>query len=177
MSDLVFIAKDEQDTARLGRALANVLPDGTVVALCGPLGAGKTRLVQAFAEARGVPRDLVTSPTFVLLQHYGSSDRPIHHFDVYRIADEDEFLQLGPEEYFESTGVTFVEWADRVASVLPEEHLVIRITIESPNSRRFEIHGIGPGMRETVQRLANELEVQDGNGGRDSSGNSVTWQV
>jgi tRNA threonylcarbamoyladenosine biosynthesis protein TsaE len=158
MTALTFMAMDERDTDRLGRALVNALPDGTVVALCGPLGAGKTRLVQAFAKARGVPRDQVTSPTFVLLQHYGG-ERPIHHFDVYRIADEDEFLQLGPEEYFESSGVTFVEWADRFPSLLPEEHVLIRIEIESESARRFEIHGVGAASDRTIRRLVQELDA------------------
>lgn len=157
MNTFVFTAGTEQDTARLGRALARLLPKGTVVALCGPLGAGKTRLVQAFSEARGVPSEAVTSPTFVLLQHYGSRERPIHHFDAYRIADEDEFLQLGPEEYFESSGVTFIEWADRVESLLPQEHLQIRIEIASACARRFVISAIGPRLNASMQKLAREL--------------------
>jgi tRNA threonylcarbamoyladenosine biosynthesis protein TsaE len=156
MSALTFTARDEHDTARLGRALAATLPEGTTVALSGPLGAGKTRLVQAFAEARGIPRELVTSPTFVLLQHYGK-DQPIHHFDLYRIADEDEFLQLGPEEYFESGGVTFIEWADRFPALLPEEYLLIRIMVESENERRFEIAAIGSSLHEPVGKLAGVL--------------------
>lgn len=140
----------------MGRALAECLPDGTVVALCGPLGAGKTRLVQAFAEARGVTREFVTSPTFVLLQHYGQ-ERPIHHFDVYRLADEDEFLQLGPDEYFESEGVTFIEWADRVASALPDERLEIRITIEPHDVRRFEITAVGTNSTELVDKIGSKV--------------------
>jgi tRNA threonylcarbamoyladenosine biosynthesis protein TsaE len=159
MNGFTFTAVNEQDTVRLGRALAEILPDGTVVALCGPLGSGKTRLVQAFAEARGVAREEVTSPTFVLLQHYGSRERPIHHFDVYRVADEDEFLQLGPEEYFESTGVTFIEWADRVASLLPSEHLKIDIAIQSPIARRFEVSFVGPGLAEALALLGKALQT------------------
>lgn len=151
-SNITFTAASESDTDRLGRALAACLPDGTVVALCGPLGAGKTRLVQAFAEARGVAREFVTSPTFVLLQHYGDQ-KPIHHFDVYRLADEDEFLQLGPEEYFESNGVTFIEWADRVEAALPAEYIRVRITIESEEKRRFEIAGVGARLSAVARQL------------------------
>jgi tRNA threonylcarbamoyladenosine biosynthesis protein TsaE len=88
------------------------------------------------------------------------SDKPVHHFDVYRVADEDDFLQLGPEEYFESTGVSFVEWADRVASLLPQEHLMIRITIASQFSRLFEIIPTGPTLIETIHRLANKLPAK-----------------
>jgi tRNA threonylcarbamoyladenosine biosynthesis protein TsaE len=157
MNSFTFTAANEQETDLFGRALAEVLPDGVVVALCGPLGAGKTRLVQAFAEARGVPREAVTSPTFVLLQHYSQDERLIHHFDAYRVTDEDEFLQLGPDEYFESSGVTFIEWADRVAPLLPSQCMQIDIAIESQNSRRFEVTAPGGALRETIQRLARTL--------------------
>ncbi len=98
---------------RLGAALAEVLPDGTTVALCGTLGAGKTRLVQAIAEAAGVDRRNVLSPTFVLIQEYHGR-RTVYHIDAYRLRDADEFLALGPEEYFEGDGLVLVEWADRV---------------------------------------------------------------
>ena len=67
-----------------------------------------------------MPREAATSPTFVLVNEYRGR-LPIYHFDAYRLRDEDEFIELGPEEYFESDGVTFVEWADRVADCLPAE--------------------------------------------------------
>ncbi|MEN6556898.1 MAG: tRNA (adenosine(37)-N6)-threonylcarbamoyltransferase complex ATPase subunit type 1 TsaE, partial [Thermoguttaceae bacterium] len=95
-----FDAVEESDTARLGAALAEVLPNGTTVALCGTLGAGKTRLVQALAEASGVERRQVLSPTFVLIQEYHGR-RSLYHIDAYRLRDADEFLALGPEEYFD----------------------------------------------------------------------------
>src|SRR5262244_3895305 len=119
---------DEHDTDRLGAALAAALPPGTLIALVGTLGAGKTRLVQAVAAALGVPRDAVTSPTFVLVNEYRQGRVPIFHFDTYRLKDDDEFLALGPEEYFDSAGITFVEWADRVAGLLPADR--VEITIE-----------------------------------------------
>jgi tRNA threonylcarbamoyladenosine biosynthesis protein TsaE len=156
ISSFIFTAANEQDTERLGRALADSLPEGTVVALCGPLGAGKTRLVQAFAEARGVAREFVTSPTFVLLQHYGQ-ERPIHHFDVYRLADEDEFLQLGADEYFESNGITFIEWADRVAAALPDERIEIHITIEPHDARRFKLTGVGAKLSAVTRQIERSL--------------------
>src|SRR5213078_3989368 len=73
------------DTDRLGSALADALPDGAVVALCGTLGAGKTRLVQALAAACGIDRSEVVSPTFVLC-HEHSGSRTLYHFDVYRLS-------------------------------------------------------------------------------------------
>ena len=113
MRDMVYSAQDMEGTDRLGAALARHLPPGSVVALVGTLGAGKTQLVRAVAAAVGVdPRDVV-SPTFVLVQDY-VADRSICHLDVYRIKDEEEFAQLGPEEFFQTDGLVFIEWADRV---------------------------------------------------------------
>ncbi len=101
MQAFTFTAANEDDTARLGAALAEVLPAGAVAALYGALGAGKTRLVQALAQALGIDRRQVTSPTFVLIQEYHGR-KILYHIDAYRIRDEDEFLALGPDEYFES---------------------------------------------------------------------------
>jgi tRNA threonylcarbamoyladenosine biosynthesis protein TsaE len=135
---IVFDANDLADTQWLGAALAESLPDGCVVALIGTLGAGKTRLVQAVAEASGVAPGEVVSPTFVLVQEYHGR-RPIYHFDAYRLQGDDEFLDLGPQEYFERPGLSFVEWADRVERCLPADRVEIRIEVTGESSRRFEI--------------------------------------
>lgn len=152
-----FTANNEDDTDRLGTALASVLPPGTVVALIGTLGAGKTRLVQAVAAAVGVPRADVTSPTFVLVNEYTGGRLPIYHFDTYRLKDDDEFLNLGPDEYFDSNGLTFVEWADRVAELLPTDRLEISITVTGETRREFRITATSPQLKSalaTVQSLA-----------------------
>ncbi len=130
------------ETDRFGRFLAERLPDGAVVALIGTLGAGKTRLVQAVAEASGVPKGVVSSPTFVLLHEY-DGDRPIYHFDAYRLASAEEFRRLGPDDYFEGTGLTFVEWADKFPDVLPAERLEIRITVQENDVRCCELTAFG----------------------------------
>ncbi len=152
MNRFTYEAADEAATAALGAALAEVLPDGTVVALCGTLGAGKTRLVQAIAEASGVDRRDVLSPSFVLIHEYHGR-RPIYHLDAYRIRDEEEFLQLGPEEYFEAGGLTLVEWADRVEACLPPERIEIHIGVTGTESRAFEVVGVGDRYREVIERL------------------------
>src|SRR5688500_2638347 len=103
MKRLTYLSNSEADTERLGKALASVLPDPAIVALNGTLGAGKTRLVQALAVALGVDRHECISPTFVLIHEYAGR-LPIYHFDAYRLRDEDEFLELGAEEYFERPG-------------------------------------------------------------------------
>jgi tRNA threonylcarbamoyladenosine biosynthesis protein TsaE len=148
-----FIANNEHETERLGAVLAVVLSPGTVIGLIGPMGAGKTRLVQAVATALGNPARSVTSPTFILVNEYTAGRMPVYHFDTYRLKDDDEFLNLGPDEYFDSTGVTFVEWADRVARLLPHERLEITIEVKSESRRRFSIRGTTPDMEELVSRI------------------------
>jgi tRNA threonylcarbamoyladenosine biosynthesis protein TsaE len=154
---LTVTLHNEQDTDRLGAALAEVLPPGTVVTLIGTLGAGKTRLVQAVAAALGVPRDRVTSPTFVLVNEYRQGRLPIFHFDTYRLKDDDEFLGLGPEEYFDSGGITFIEWADRVADLLPPERLEITLEVTSDASRKAEISAVGSKFDGAIEQLRDYL--------------------
>jgi tRNA threonylcarbamoyladenosine biosynthesis protein TsaE len=148
-----FISKNEHDTERLGAALASELPAGTVVGLIGPLGAGKTRLVQAVATALGVPPGSVTSPTFVLVNEYTGGRLPVYHFDTYRLKDDDDFLNLGPDEYFESDGITFVEWSDRVAALLPPDRLEITIDVTSDTDRRMTLAGTSPQSELIVARI------------------------
>lgn len=157
MHRLTYHAESLEATERLGQALAEWLPPGTTVALCGTLGAGKTRLVQAVAAALGVPRDEVVSPTFVLCHEYHGR-RDIYHFDAYRLKDEDEFLELGPEEYFDSPGISFVEWGDRVSRCLPPERIELSIVVTGAVSRTFEIVAIGPRYEALLDDLQARLK-------------------
>jgi tRNA threonylcarbamoyladenosine biosynthesis protein TsaE len=149
MQRYVFASHSETDTDRLGAALARILPGGSVIGLQGTLGAGKTRLVQAVAAAIGVPRQHVTSPTFVLCQEY-QGQRKLYHLDAYRIHDDDEFLELGVDEYFASDAIVFVEWSDRVQDCLPPSRLDIVISVLPDHVRSFEIRDL----REEPSELA-----------------------
>jgi len=148
-----FTANDENDTERLGAALADVLPAGTVVALAGTLGSGKTRLVEAVAVALGVPGNVVTSPTFVLVNEYRQGRLPVYHFDTYRLKDDDEFLDLGPDEYFDSDGISLIEWADRVAHLLPAERVEITLEVTGEHQRRVTIAGTSAETERFVRRI------------------------
>jgi len=156
MNELVFDAHDENATDRFGAALAAVLPRGTTVALCGTLGAGKTRLVQAIAAACGIPREQVVSPTFVLCQQYLGQPE-INHLDAYRVRDEDEFRALGVEELFTSDAITIIEWADRVVHTLPNEYVRIEIDVTGPTSRRITITPIGARYNHVISALESKL--------------------
>ncbi len=152
-SQLHLAADSEEDTCEFGRRLAQVLPPGAIVALVGDLGAGKTRLVQALATALDVPSGEVTSPTFTLVQEYAGRVS-LRHCDTYRLRHPDEFLDLGLDELFAPDGIALVEWADRVAHLLPRDVLTIRIEITSPDSRLFQVEASGTRSRATCRRLA-----------------------
>jgi tRNA threonylcarbamoyladenosine biosynthesis protein TsaE len=151
-NELNYDASDEQATTALGAALVDVLPNETTVALCGTLGAGKTRLVQAMAEAAGVDRRDVLSPTFVLIQEYHGR-RSIYHIDAYRLRNEAEFLAMGVEEYFDGGGLVLIEWADRVESCLPKERIEVHIAVLGPETRQFRVVGIGEKYLDAIQKL------------------------
>src|SRR6516225_10115652 len=128
---------DLNATQQLGRRLGERLFAGAVVALVGPLGAGKTHLARAVAEALGVPGRAVSSPTFVLVQEYPGR-LPIYHFDAYRLRGDAELFDLGAHEYMEGEGVCLIEWADRVAGCLPAAYLRLTLSVTGPTSRRVE---------------------------------------
>jgi tRNA threonylcarbamoyladenosine biosynthesis protein TsaE len=155
---LTMILNDERDTDRLGAALAEALPPRTVVGLNGTLGAGKTRLVQAVASAFGLPPQTVTSPTFVLVNEYKGGRMPIYHFDTYRLKDDDEFLNLGPDEYFDADGITFVEWANRVSELLPTERLEITIDVTGKMQRSVSIRGTSSRIEVVARRIAESMD-------------------
>lgn len=141
-------------TEAFGRRLGSLLFPGAVLALSGPLGAGKTHLVRAIAEGLAVEDPwLVSSPTYVLIQEYDAR-LPIYHFDAYRLPSESAFLDLGAAEYFQGQGVCLVEWADRVKGCLPAEHLWIELAVTGPETRRLPIVGYGPAYERLVELLS-----------------------
>jgi tRNA threonylcarbamoyladenosine biosynthesis protein TsaE len=118
-------ARSVQETAAIAVELLPLMLKSGVVSLEGPLGAGKTHFVKATALAMGITED-VTSPTFTLLQSYGSGENRLHHSDWYRLESEDEVLALGLEDYYHD-GLVFIEWGNKFASILPPRTLRIRI--------------------------------------------------
>jgi tRNA threonylcarbamoyladenosine biosynthesis protein TsaE len=140
-------------TQAFGRQLGRLLFPGAVVALVGPLGAGKTHLVRATALGLGIPDSrLVTSPTFVLIQEYPGR-LPIYHFDAYRLAGAAAFSDLGVSEYLEGEGVCLIEWADRVEACLPEEYLRITLRITGETAREAVLETCGKRYGQVVMGL------------------------
>ena len=154
MNTIILEIEDLSATDRLGHSLAKNLPDGSVVALIGTLGAGKTKLVQAIAKHTGHAEETVSSPTFVLLHEYGDGVRPIYHFDAYRLESAEEFRRLSPDDYFEGNGLTLIEWADKFPQVLPTEHLEIRLEPLGETSRRCHLTAYGAGYGEALAHIS-----------------------
>jgi tRNA threonylcarbamoyladenosine biosynthesis protein TsaE len=147
---IVLELADLSDTEALGRALARAVGPGRVIGLIGDLGAGKTRLTRAFAEAMDADPGAIASPTFVLIHEYAGRF-PIYHFDAYRLAGPDDFDALGAAEYFASGGICVVEWADLVLDRLPADAWIIRLTATGESSRAVSIDGPG------IESIAAEL--------------------
>jgi tRNA threonylcarbamoyladenosine biosynthesis protein TsaE len=133
-----LISSSVAETMELGRALAEAATPGTVVALYGDLGTGKTHLVKGVADGLGIDPATVRSPTFVIVRTYEEGRLPLYHFDAYRVGGEDEFVELGYEEYFFGEGVSVVEWPGRVESLLPADALRLHLTHVSETERRIE---------------------------------------
>ena len=157
-SELVLHSDSPDATLAMGRALGEVAEPGLVVALIGPLGAGKTLFVRGVAAGLDVPASqIVNSPTFVLIQEYAGR-LPIFHFDTYRLARPDQFAELGPHEYFEGNGICLVEWADRVIEFLPPDRLDVNIELLGESSRRIKFSAPVTGRASQVlARLSSRL--------------------
>jgi tRNA threonylcarbamoyladenosine biosynthesis protein TsaE len=135
-----WISRSPEDTFRLAADLARELRPGDVLALYGELGSGKTTLVQGLARALGIERP-VNSPTFTLINEYRGTC-PLFHIDLYRVRDPGEALDLGLDEYLYGNGITAIEWAERIAELLPPGTLHIRLEPgEQPDERFVTIQG------------------------------------
>ncbi|HVL98788.1 MAG TPA: tRNA (adenosine(37)-N6)-threonylcarbamoyltransferase complex ATPase subunit type 1 TsaE [Egibacteraceae bacterium] len=120
------------DTQAVAEAVARTLRPGDIVSLTGELGAGKTCFVQGAARGLGVT-ERVTSPSFVLRREYAGRV-PVLHLDIYRLDALSEVADLGYEDALEGSRVTFIEWGDAMAPLLPAEHLVIELRVEEVTS-------------------------------------------
>lgn len=137
-----FFSHSEQETLKLGRHLAKHLKKSDIVCLFGELGTGKTALVKGIVQGLGINPHKVNSPTFVLLNVY-EGRMPVYHFDLYRINDRKEILNLGYEEYFYGEGVSLVEWADRLGKLLPRNYLSIELKHKEECTRLITISAQG----------------------------------
>lgn len=128
-----------EETEALGEKLGKILPAGTVLAYRGDLGAGKTAFTRGLARGLGC-RDLVTSPTYTIVNEYLGGRLPLFHFDMYRLRSSDDLWDIGWEDYLDRGGVCAVEWSENVADAMED---AITITIEKldDTTRRITMEG------------------------------------
>ena len=136
MEEKIIYMKNEADTVSFGIELAKNVAPGTVIALTGDLGAGKTTLTKSIAKGLEID-DIITSPTFNIVKEYDTGRLPLYHFDVYRVGDVDEMYEIGCEEYFYGEGVCVVEWADLIEEIMPEDTLWINIEYGEKEGERI----------------------------------------
>ncbi len=152
----------EKETGRLGRCLGRLIEQPLVILLSGDLGAGKTCFSRGLARGLGVPEEVpIASPSYTLMNAYqGRLD--LYHFDLYRLAEPDDLLELGMEEYLPGAGVAVVEWADLFTG-LAREYLAVHLTHQQADQRRIECRAAGVGARTLLQRWQREwLSQADG---------------
>ena len=129
-----YISDSPAETEALGQKLAVDLRPGSILALQGELGTGKTQFVKGLVAGLGSAAE-VTSPTFTILHEYGEHSFPIYHFDFFRIEDRDRLVQLGLDDYLFGPGVCVIEWADRFPDLMPTNARWIRFEMKSSSQR------------------------------------------
>lgn len=158
---LTLLFEDLAATELFGRTLGELLRPNMVLALNGPLGAGKTHLTRAIAVGLHITNvALVSSPTFVLIQEYPAR-LPIYHFDAYRLTSAAAFIDLGVYEYYEAGGVCLIEWAERVPEALPTELLTITLTPLDEHRRSATITAAGPAYEALLDAFTSPCGASD----------------
>ena len=138
------VTKEEKETMAVGGALAKTVGKAVVFTLVGDLGAGKTHFVKGFVKGLGC-NELVTSPTFTLLNVYEGGKVPVYHFDMYRLSGLEEAEELGFNEYFDLSsldGIVFVEWPSQVEGLIKCPHIEIKIDKIDGNQRKITLSNI-----------------------------------
>lgn len=135
----VYYSKSDSETQAFASDFAKTLSPGTVVCLFGEIGVGKTVFTNGLCRALGAC-DYATSPTFTVVNEYDGGDFPVYHFDMYRIEDEDELLELGFDEYLNAGGICIIEWPENIPNSLPNKFIRVEIARSTEyNSRVITI--------------------------------------
>lgn len=137
-----ILSCSESDTERIGAELAAKLPGGSVVAMFGDLGAGKTAFVRGMARGLGLSCR-VSSPTFTIVNEYAGGGSELLHFDMYRLDGVEDLLNIGWDDYLARGAICAVEWSENIEEIFDGSEIVVRITKLSDTQREIEIEGGG----------------------------------
>ena len=134
-----FISHSPEETEKIGAALGRVVPAGSIIAYRGDLGAGKTAFTRGLAKGLGCG-EMVTSPTYTIVNEYLTGKMPLFHFDMYRLRSADELFDIGWDDYLDRGGVCAVEWSENVEEAL-EDPIIVNIEKLGEDARRITVTG------------------------------------
>jgi tRNA threonylcarbamoyladenosine biosynthesis protein TsaE len=143
----ILISKSEDETIKLGSEFAKKLKPGSMVALYGDLGSGKTQFVKGVCRSFDV-REVVNSPTFTVVNEYhgtipdSTTAIEIFHIDLYRMKNMEEIFGIGFDEYLESGGICLVEWAEKLDGIIPEERYDVKLSVVDATTREITVANI-----------------------------------
>ena len=139
-----IIIESESALPRAAQEFIGCIGDNKIFAFTGSMGAGKTTFISAICKSLGVEEDDISSPTFAIVNEYrsDSTGQLIYHFDCYRIEDDEEALDMGVEDYFESGSLCFIEWPDRIERFLPEDTVEVSIAETESGARKVTVSGL-----------------------------------
>ncbi|MEA1939724.1 MAG: tRNA (adenosine(37)-N6)-threonylcarbamoyltransferase complex ATPase subunit type 1 TsaE [Candidatus Caldatribacteriota bacterium] len=157
--NLNIITKSPEETKKIGEKIAKLIKSGDILLFFGELGAGKTCFIQGIAEELKV-KDYVTSPSFTIINEY-QGKIPIYHFDLFRLNNFEEIVDLGYEEYFYGNGLTLVEWAEKLEKNLPVEYLKIIITFLDFQRRKLTFTSKGDRFVKLFKELKKNENIRD----------------
>ncbi|MFH0796786.1 MAG: tRNA (adenosine(37)-N6)-threonylcarbamoyltransferase complex ATPase subunit type 1 TsaE [Candidatus Omnitrophota bacterium] len=137
---MVIVTRSPEETKKLASRIARKLKGGEIIALAGPLGAGKTVFVKGLAKWLGIKEKLVRSPSFVLLAEYRQGRLPLFHFDFYRINNPEEIETTPFADRLKENGIIAIEWPERIAEYLPPRTRWVEIEVLGCKTRRIKIN-------------------------------------
>ena len=157
MKSLKLISNSPLETIKIAKNFAKLLKTGDIVVLTGELGAGKTKFTEGFLSYYNL-EDEISSPTFNIVNEYQTPSSTIYHFDVYRLADIDEFYAIGGEEYFDK-GICLIEWGEQIEDALPLEYIKISFNKDEQNDniRILSFEAFGEKYERILDKLHSEL--------------------
>ena len=150
--NLTIITNSPEETKKIGEKVGKLARPGDLLAFYGELGAGKTCFIQGISQQLEV-KDYVVSPSFTIINEY-QGKIPIYHFDLFRLGNAEEILELGYEEYFYGEGLTVIEWAEKIEPLLPKEHLKINIKFKDCYERTISFIPQGARFGKLLKELS-----------------------
>ena len=133
-----------EDLPRAAREFVEAMDDSTVFAFYGDMGAGKTTFINALCRELGVSEDVATSPSFSIVNEYRSDTTAelIYHFDLYRLENLDEALDMGIEDYFDSGVLCLLEWPERIEELLPDDDIRVKLFVNNDDTRTLQLSSL-----------------------------------